>query len=200
MIESLLTDKPLDDLLAKQSNSKFNSNILDLETIVTILTTSKAPQSTETIRLQNSVTIEEIKKPEAMIPKTNKDEFSMDNLVTAFLNQSFNNHSTASQSLVSIDKQSKMSEKSLEKIKDLELIVSSSFPSAYLSKEPKEIFSHYAKKYFHLYNGIKIIFDECETAVSFLKSFRERAFKEIDQGTKVLMELSEEETSNIKNK
>ena len=208
MIESLLTCKSLDDLISKQSQNDFNSDILDLATIVTILTTSKSPQVTD-IRQKNSVTIEEIKKPEAVksvssinsINNTKKDlEFSMDNLVTAFLNQSFNNGSMASQSLVSIDKQSKMSEKSLDRIKDLELIVPSSFPSSYLAKEPKEILSHYAKKYFHLYNGIKIIFDECEATMSLLNSFRMKTFKEIDQGIKVIIELSEEEALNAKNK
>lgn len=101
-----------------------------------------------------------------------KDQFSMENLIRSFLNQNFTQ--SATQSMTSIEKQStsKLSERSFDEMK-------SSLPNSYLTRPAKELFSHYTKKYFHLYNGIKLVFDECESSVTYLNSFRQNRLKQV---------------------
>ncbi len=46
-----------------------------------------------------------------------------------------------------------------------------------------DLFTHYTKYYFNLFNGIKVILNECETNLTYLNLYRKNHFKQLLNST-----------------
>lgn len=93
----------------------------------------------------------------------------MKNLVRSFLTQNF----TTTNQLPAEEATSKVSDTNLEP-------KTPTSTRSYLStKSPKDLFSFYARKYFHSYNGIRIILNECETNLTYLNVYRKNHLKQL---------------------
>lgn len=222
LIEALLGGKA--DLF-KDSTQMLNEypgiDLLDLNTIVTILTSSKLPRFREpTTKPKNlivKIKSDLIKSQPTMsqvFSDYQRDDYTMESLVTQFLNQNFNaNDNTVntttnnSSSMVSRSQASKFSDRS--SATNISATAKISNPSkkldhtcSFLTKSPKEVFVHYTRHCFHSQTGLEIIFSQFEETAVNLVSFRTNYLDRLFSGaaeTKVLT-LSNEEALRISNK
>jgi hypothetical protein len=148
MVEALLTAR------------SDHEDLFDLNTLVALLVSSEIPELA-------SVSPKSPSPPPEATTKSD-DQFTMDSLVESFLSQTF----TAGTPRLP------ESRTRVLETKEVDLGLKSCLPNGYLSRPARELFCHYTKKYFHLYNGVKLVFDECEASMTGLGAFRKDMLRE----------------------
>ncbi len=147
-----------------------HEDLFDLNTLVALLVSSEIPELASV-------------SPKSSPPETATkadNQFTMDTLIESFLSQTFTAASP------------KLAESKILETKKVELGLKSCLPSGYLSRPARELFCHYTKKYFHLYNGIKLVFDECEASMTGLGAFR----KDLLRGKLLDLDMAAEKAKN----
>ncbi len=142
-----------------------HEDLFDLNTLVALLVSSEIPELASV-------------SPKSSPPETATkadNQFTMDTLIESFLSQTFTAASPK-----------------LAETKEVDLGLKSCLPSGYLSRPARELFCHYTKKYFHLYNGIKLVFDECEASMTGLGAFR----KDLLRGKVLDLDMAAEKAKN----
>lgn len=166
----------LDYLRKKQTNDREDEEPILSSNQVLILLESLLTVSIESpfIDLKTIVTVlTSCKIPQITTNKSNDSiknseqidyKFKMNNLVKSFLNQSSFTHKNQS-------------------IETTECLVS--------TKTSKDLFTYYSRKYFHSYNGLRIVLNECETNLTYLNAYRKNHLKQ-------LLNTNQEQLSNNK--
>ena len=163
LLEGLLSTKLVEDD-AKQS--------IDINTNVAVLISSKIPQMTlNKLNDPNDSFVNESKQPDDTI-KIVDLKFKMKTLVKSFLNQNFTHN--------------QLVDNAKELVANDPIIVEPKTPtnstrSFSTTKSPKDLFSFYARKYFHSYNGIRVVLNECATNLTYLNVYRKNHLKQLFQ-------------------
>lgn len=195
-------------------------DLLDLNTIVTIMTSSKLPRFKEQTGKPKNLVVKiksELIKSQSTMSQVfsdyQRDDYTMESLVSQFLNQNFNaNDNTVntttnnSSSMASQSQASKFSDRS--SATNISAAAKMTSPSkkldhtcSFLTKPSKEIFVHYTRHCFHLQTGLEIILSQLEETAVNLVSFRTTYLNKLFSGTAdTLLTLSKEEALKISNK
>jgi len=204
-VEALLTAKYNDDLFKNPGPDH-----IDLNTLVTLLISSNIPNTGDDVTKNQSSPNPNLLSPHSTCtnesPHVKQVEYTIDSLIESFLNQKFTSTRLLSPGLtnkLSVPKVNQIIEEvpsSSISSKDMELNLKSCLPIGYLTRPIKELFCHYMKKYFHLYNGIKIFFDECDTSIVGLNKFRQGSLQELFKQKSVKLDLLAEHVLEFKDK
>ena len=193
LVEALLVGKdPFKESIQTVSDYP-GVDLLDLNTIVTILTSSKIPRLKETTTKPKNLVVkiksELIKSQSTMShvfsdyqrQNTDTADYTMESLVTQFLNQKFHSDNTVANSnntssMVSHSQASKFSDRSSALTNNQrDVIISPSKKDqtcSFLAKSPKEVFVHYTRPCFNLQNGLEVVLAHLDENANNFAAFR----------------------------